>query len=243
MIETFQNLFAPPRHMILLIVATWLGLTLAEKRTEQHNISKDDLNNITFYGMIAFVLGGRLTYILQNISAFTKSPLDIISINPDLFDPIGALAIAFIVVFAYAQRKQLPLWNILDALTLFFAVIAIGLGLSHLAAGTAFGTPTKLPWGINLWNATRHPTQLYDALASSLILVLLWLFKPKLRPGVLFLFFIALTALSQLITQTFRADTTFIFNGVRQPQVLAWVTLLLCFFIIETRLNIKRADS
>ncbi len=243
MIETFQNLFAPPRHMILLIVATWLGLTLAEKRTEQHNISKDDLNNITFYGMIAFVLGGRLTYILQNISAFTKSPLDIISINPDLFDPIGALAIAFIVVFAYAQRKQLPLWNILDALTLFFAVIAIGLGLSHLAAGTAFGTPTKLPWGINLWNATRHPTQLYDAIASSLILVLLWLFKPKLRPGILFLFFIALTALSQLITQTFRADTTFIFNGVRQPQVLAWVTLLLCFFIIETRLNIKRADS
>lgn len=243
MIETFQNLFAPPRHMILLIVATWLGLTLAEKRTEQHNISKDDLNNITFYGMIAFVLGGRLTYILQNISAFTKSPLDIISINPDLFDPIGALAIAFIVVFAYAQRKQLPLWNILDALTLFFAVIAIGLGLSHLAAGTAFGTPTEVPWGINLWNATRHPTQLYDAIASSLILVLLWLFKPKLRPGILFLFFIALTAFSQLITQTFRADTTFIFNGVRQPQVLAWVTLLLCFFIIETRLNIKRADS
>lgn len=243
MIETFQNLFAPPRHMILLIVATWLGLTLAEKRTEQHNISKDDLNNITFYGMIAFVLGGRLTYILQNISAFTKSPLDIISINPDLFDPIGALAIAFIVVFAYAQRKQLLLWNILDALTLFFAVIAIGLGLSHLAAGTAFGTPTEVPWGINLWNATRHPTQLYDALASSLILVLLWLFKPKLRPGILFLFFIALTALSQLITQTFRADTTFIFNGVRQPQVLAWVTLLLCFFIIETRLNKKRADS
>ena len=243
MIETFQNLFAPPRHMILLIVATWLGLTLAEKRTEQHNISKDDLNNITFYGMIAFVLGGRLTYILQNISAFTKSPLDIISINPDLFDPIGALAIAFIVVFAYAQRKQLPLWNILDALTLFFAVIAIGLGLSHLAAGTAFGTPTELPWGINLWNATRHPTQLYDTLASSLILVLLWLFKPNPRQGILFLLFIALTALSQLIIQTFRADTTYIFNGLRQPQVLAWITLLLCFFIIETRLNKRRADS
>lgn len=243
MIETFQNLFAPPRHMILLIVATWLGLTLAEKRTEQHNISKDDLNNITFYGMIAFVLGGRLTYILQNISAFAKSPLDIISINPDLFDAIGALAIAFIVVFAYAQRKQLPLWNIMDALTLFFAVIAIGLGLSHLAAGTAFGTPTELPWGINLWNATRHPTQLYDALASSLILILLWLFKPNPRPGILFLLFIALTALSQLIIQTFRADTTYIFNGLRQPQVLAWITLLLCFFIIETRLNKKRADS
>ncbi len=243
MFETFQSLFAPPRHMILLVIATWLGLTLAERRTEQYGISKDDLNNITFYGMIAFILGGRLTYILQNVSAFSKSPLGIISVNPDLFDPIGALAIAFIVVLAYGQRKQLPLWNILDALTLFFAVIAIGLGLSHLAAGIAFGTPTSLPWGINLWNSTRHPTQIYDALASFLTLALLWSFKLNPRPGITFLSFIALTALSQLIIQAFRADTAFIFNGVRQTQALAWVTLILCFILIETRFSSSKQKT
>lgn len=243
MFETFQSLFAPPRHMILLVIATWLGLTLAERRTEQYGISKDDLNNITFYGMIAFILGGRLTYILQNFSAFSKSPLGIISINPDLFDPIGALAISFIVVLAYSQRKQLPLWNILDALTLFFAVIAIGLGLSHLAAGTAFGIPTNLPWGINLWNATRHPTQIYDALASFLTLALLWSSKLNLRSGITFLSFIALTALSQLIIQAFRADTAFIFNGVRQTQALAWVTLILCFILIETRFSSSKQKT
>ncbi len=235
MFEFFQNLVTPPRHMILLVIATLLGLTLAERSTEKYGISKDDLNNISFYGLIAFILGGRLTYILQNFPAFSKNPLDIISINPDLFDPIGALAISFIVVLTYAQRKQLPLWNILDALTLFFAIIAIGLGLSHLAAGTAFGIPTDLPWGINLWNATRHPTQIYDALASFLTLALLWSFKPNPRPGIIFLSFIALTALSQLIIQAFRADAAFIFNGIRQAQALAWVTLVLCFILIEAR--------
>ena len=100
MIEEFQNLFAPPRHMILLVVAAWLGLTLAERRTEHYSISKEDLNNITFYGLIAFVIGGRISYVLQNMSAFTKSPLGIISINPDLFDPFGAIAVAFIVAAA-----------------------------------------------------------------------------------------------------------------------------------------------
>lgn len=237
MIETFQNLFAPPRHMILLVIAAWLGLALAERRTERHGISKEDLNNITFYGLIAFVIGGRISYIAQNISAFTKSPLGIVSINPNLFDPIGAIAVAFIVLIVYGQRKQLNIWNIFDSLTLFFAVLAIGLGLSHLAAGSAFGLPTDLPWGINLWNATRHPTQIYDTLASSIILILLWLFKPSPRPGITFLTYAAFVALAQLILQAFRANYTIIFSGLRQEQVVAWVGLLVCFILIEVRLK------
>lgn len=237
MIEAFQNLFAPPRHMILLVVAAWLGLTLAERHTEQHGINKEDLNNITFYGLIAFVLGGRISYVLQNLSAFTKSPIGIISINPDLFDPFGALAVAFILVLVYTQRNQLALWNVLDALTPLFAVIASGLGLSHLAAGTAFGLPTDLPWGIDMWEATRHPTQIYDALASSLILGLIWRSKPGPHPGVTFLMFAALTALSQLLLQAFRANYTILFSGLRQEQILAWLALLLCFILLESRLK------
>ena len=240
MLEIFQNLFAPPRHMILLVVFAWLGLTLAERRTERHGISKDDLNNITFYGLIAFIIGGRISYVLQNLSAFTKSPLGIISINPDLFDTFGALAATFIVAFAYGQRKQLAFWNVLDALTPFFAVLAIGLGLSHLAAGTAFGIPTDLPWGIDLWNATRHPTQIYDTIASILILGLVWSFKPIPRPGIVFLLFTATTALAQLVLQAFRANYTVLFNGLRQEQILAWFVLLICFLLFENRLKPKK---
>lgn len=244
--ELFQNLFAPPRHMILLIIAAWLGLTLAERRTEQHGISKDDLSNITFYGLLAFVTGGRISYVLQNIAAFSKSPLGVFSINPDLFDPLGGLAVAFIIVLIYGQRKQIAFWNALDALTPFFAILAIGLALSHFAAGTAFGIATTLPWGIDLWNATRHPTQFYDALALFLILVLLWRFKPGPRPGILFLLFAALTALAQLVTQAFRADSVFVFAGLRQAQVIAWVVLAVCFVTFEARFSSakqKRADG
>lgn len=239
MFEAFQTLFTPPRHMILIVIAAWLGLLLAERRTERYGISKDDLNNITFYGSLAFIIGGRISYVLQNLPAFSKSPLGVISVNPDLFDTLGALAAAFVIALVYAQRKKLAFWNILDALTPFFIVISIGIGLSHLAAGTAFGLPTALPWGIDQWNATRHPTQLYDALASSLILILLWRFKPISRPGVYFLLFTILTALSQLILQAFRANYVILFNGFRQEQILAWFTLLTGFILLELRLNSK----
>lgn len=237
MLTIFRNLFAPPRHMILLVTAAWIGLALAEKRAKRYDISKDDLNNVAFYGLIAFIVGGRISFILQNISAFLKSPLGILSINPNIFDPPGAITVAFIVSFIYGQRRNLKLWHTLDALTPFFAMLAIGLGLSHLAAGTSFGKETDVPWGIELWNTMRHPTQIYEALASLLIFGLLWLKKPSPHPDMLFLTFAALTASSQLIIEAFRGDSLLTANGIRQNQILAWIILGLCFFLMELRIS------
>ncbi|MDO8752719.1 MAG: prolipoprotein diacylglyceryl transferase [Anaerolineales bacterium] len=237
MLAIFRDLFAPPRHMILLVIAAWIGLALAEKRAERHGITKDDLNNIAFYALLAFIIGGRISFVLQNIPAFLKSPLSLISINPDIFDPFGAIAGAVIVLYIYGQRRNLKLWSTLDALTPFFALLGIGLGLSHFAAGTSFGKETELPWGIELWNATRHPTQLYETLASLLTFGLLWLKKQSPRPGMLFLLFAALTALSQLVIEAFRADNPVIANGIQQNQILAWFVLALSFLLMELRIR------
>jgi phosphatidylglycerol:prolipoprotein diacylglycerol transferase len=235
MLTFFRNLFSPPRHMILLVAAAWVGLSLAEKRAERYGISKDELNSITFYGLLAFIIGGRLSFVLQNIATFSKSPTGIFSINPDIFDPIGATAVALIVALIYGQRSSLSLWPTLDALTPFFATLIIGIGLSHLAAGTAFGKETDLPWGIDLWNATRHPTQIYETLASLLIFGLLWFQKQNSRSGILFLTFAALTAATHLFIQAFRGDSVLIFNSLNQNQVIAWVILAACFLALEFR--------
>jgi phosphatidylglycerol---prolipoprotein diacylglyceryl transferase len=237
MLTLFRNLFSPPRHMILLLLAAWIGLTLAEKRAERHGVGKDDINNLTYYGLIAFIVGGRLSFVLQNLPAFIKSPLGVIAINPDIFDPLGGIAVAVITAVIYGQRRGLKLWNTLDALTSFFAVLSIGIGLSHLAAGTAFGMETDAKWGINLWNATRHPTQVYETAASFLIFGLVWLQKQNPRPGLLFLAYAALTAAAQLVIQAFRGDSALILNGLRQGQVIAWVALAAVFILFEYRLR------
>ncbi|MFN8412454.1 MAG: prolipoprotein diacylglyceryl transferase family protein [Anaerolineales bacterium] len=233
MITQFQKLFARPRHLILLILTAWIGLVLAEKRAERHGISKDDLNNLTFYGLLAFIIGGRVVYVLQNISAFTHSPLDVFSINMDVFDITGAIATAIIASLIYGQRHNLKLWSTLDALVPFFTMLAIGGHLSQLAAGTAIGAPSNVPWAIE----QRHPTQIYGFLASLLILGLLWFKKHDSHSGILFLLFAALTSLSILIIEAFRGDSTFILGGLRQSQVIALNTLVGLFILIEYRLT------
>lgn len=237
MLTIFQNFFSPPRHLILLMIAAWFGLTFAEKRAQRHGVNAEDLNNLVFYGMLGLVIGGRVAFVLENLPAFLKSPLGIFSINPDLFDVAGGCAAAAIVGAIYGQRRGLKFWSTLDALTPFFATLAVGLGLSHLAAGTSFGKETSQPIGIKLWNATRHPTQIYETVAALITLALI--LRPRENPaaGLLFLSFAALTAFANVIIPTFRADAAPAFSGIKQAQIVAWFTLAACFILFEIRLK------
>jgi phosphatidylglycerol:prolipoprotein diacylglycerol transferase len=233
MIETFRSLFAPPRDLILVVIALWIGLALAEKRTERHGVSKEALNNLVFYSLIGFVLGGRILFALAHASSFAESPLNLFSINIDLFDPGGGILTAVLTGFIYGRRQNLPYRAALDALTPLFATLAIGLHLSHLAAGTAFGSPTTLPWGINLWNTTRHPAQIYELIGSLIIFGLLWFRNSGSPPGFLFLYFTALTAGSRLFLEAFRGDSTIISGGFRTAQIAAWMVLASTLYVLE----------
>lgn len=242
MITLFRSLFAPPRHLILLLAALWFGLALSEKRAERHHVSKEILNNIIYFSLIGYILGGRVLFVLANISAFTQSPWSILSINIDLFDPLGALVTAVLVGLIYGQRQKLHLWQTLDALTPLFATLAIGLSLSQLAAGTAFGRPTDLPWGINLWNATRHPTQIYEFIGSLVILGFVWFRKTDSTSGSVFLLFAALTAGVRLFVEAFRGDSTLIFGDLRLAQIIAWIVLAAALLASEFLQKEARSD-
>jgi len=233
MLTLFRNLFSPPRDMVLVVAAIWAGLFLAEKRSEHHGINKDDLNNIVFYSLLGYLLGGRILFALENLSAFIQNPQSLISLNLDLFDPAGGLVVAIITALVYGQRRKLSLWPTLDALTPFFAVFTLGLGLSHLASGSAFGKETDLPWGIQLWGAVRHPSQMYEILASLLILGLLWIQKVDSHPGIHFLTFAALTSGARLFLEAFRGDSTLTLGNLRLAQVIAWIVLALSLFFLD----------
>ncbi len=243
MLTLYRNLFAPPRDMIPIVAAIWLGLYVAEKRNARHGLNNDDLNNIVFFPLIGYLLGGRVLFALENLGAFSQNPASLVSLNLELFDPFGGLAVAGIVALVYRQRRNLPFWSTLDALTLFFAVFALGLGLAHLALGSAFGKETTLPWGIELWGATRHPSQIYEILAAVLILGLLWFQRATLRPGVHFLNFAALTSAARLFLEAFRGDSTLILGGFRAAQMIAWVVLAFSLFLLERRKGQASSDS
>lgn len=224
-LSLFQNIFAPPRDLILIILAAWIGLMLSEGHALRHHVNLDALSNLLLVSLVSFVVGGRVLYALENLAIFSQSPPSIFSLNTALFDQWGGLVVAAITAFVYGRRARLPLWPSLDALTTLFATLAIGIAFSHLASGTAFGKETSIPWAINQWGALRHPTQIYEITASILTLVFILIQRPISNPGCEFLLFVALTSASRLVIEGFRGDSTLILGGLRAAQIAAWLIL------------------
>jgi phosphatidylglycerol:prolipoprotein diacylglycerol transferase len=221
--------------MILLVIALWTGLLLAERRSESHGIPRERLSSFVFFELIAFVLGGRLAFALENLSALSKSPLDILSLSPSLFDARAAALIALAAAALHLSRQKLSIWSWLDALTPLFATLMIGMALSHLAAGTAYGAPARLPWGLEMRNAARHPSQLYELSAALLIFGVAWMFGNWPRRGLAFLTFAALTSAARLFLEAFRGDSLFVGAGLRSAQLIAWFALAASLALFELR--------
>lgn len=219
---------------LILLLGLWLGLTLAERHAHRFNVQAAVVYNLVFAALVSGILGARLTFALLHPTAFASSPISLLSLNPDLLDPAGGTLIAIATAVVYGSRKRLQLWPTLDALTPIISVIAIASGLANLSAGTAFGSQTDLPWGIDLWGATRHPTQVYGILAAAIILALTWPSRMgNLTDGGYFIRFTMLSAFAGLFLETFRGDSIVLSNGFRVAQIIAWIVLALSFWALH----------
>ena len=221
---------------LFVIASVYIGMVLTEKRASQSGLNSASLDNLILLALFGFLAGGRVFFALTHLDSFRTSPLDIFSINASLFDTIGGFALGLIVALVYGQRKRLAFWPTLDVLTPFFATVMVGLGLSHLADGSAFGKETSLPWGIELHGAVRHPSQVYEVALALFILSLIGLRKPFPIAGAQFLTFLAWTAGAHLFLEAFRGDSTLVFGGLRLGQILAWIVLAVAFLAL-TRLQ------
>jgi phosphatidylglycerol:prolipoprotein diacylglycerol transferase len=219
-----------PAPGLILLAGIWIGLTVAERLAPKYQANPNHLNNLVFILLISGLVGARLSYIAQHLNAFIQSPISVVSLNPGLLDPLGGAAVALIVGIIYVDRKGIPVWSTLDALTPFLSVMWIALGLSNLASGRAFGIETQLPWGIDLWGAVRHPTQVYQMMAGIVILTAIWPRKNKYSTfsnvsGKTFWIFLTLSASAWMLIETFRGDSILLPGGIRMAQVVAWGVL------------------
>jgi prolipoprotein diacylglyceryltransferase len=225
-----------PVPALALLLSIWLGLELAEKHANRYGLNPAQIYNLILAGIIGAVIGARLSYVITYSSIFLADPLSILSPNPSLLDPWGAAGGAALSSLIFGQRRRLPLWPTLDALTPFMAVVMVGVGVMHFASGDAFGAPTQLPWGVLLWGEIRHPTQIYEVLAA-LAITGLWRLshRASLSSGQTFLAFVALSSLAHLFIEGFRGDSVLLPYGLRLAQVLAWVILAAALYGFSRR--------
>jgi phosphatidylglycerol---prolipoprotein diacylglyceryl transferase len=233
-----------PTPGLLILLGIWVGLSFAEKHAPRHEVKVNDLYNLVFIALTAGVVGARLAYVGRFPTVFASSPLSAFSFTPTLLDPLAGVVVGILAAAIYGQRRGLRFWSTLDALTPLLAVFSIALALANLASGAAFGRPTALPWGISLWGDLRHPTQIYQALLSGLILGLLWPSRGWLwrklggsGSGGIFLAFIALSSAGYILIEAFRDDSILWIYGLRVGQLTAWAFLAGALYFLRTKIS------
>lgn len=212
----------------LLLLAGVLAVTsLSERSAARHGIRADLLVNLIFYSLIAGVIGARLGYAARFLSIYAQDPIGLLSLNPSTLSLTDGVLVGALMALVYGQRRGLPLWPTLDALTPGLAAFAVAIGAAHLASGDAFGAPTGWPWAIELWGAQRHPTQIYEiVMALAVLLVVYRLDRSVPFAGSVFLGWVVLASASRLFLEAFRGDSVLVLGGVRQAQLVSLLLLL-----------------
>jgi prolipoprotein diacylglyceryltransferase len=233
---------------LILLVGVWLGLILAERLAPRFGAQSNQVYNLVFVALIAGVIGARVSFVIQNIEVFFQSPLNVFSLTPGLLDPLGGLAFGLVIALVYGNRKKIPWGHVLDAIVPFLCVMMIAFGASNFASGDFFGMETALPWGIELWGAKRHPTQMYLIIAGLVILSIIWFrsTKPNLLegiPGITFIRFVALSAGAFLFIEGFRADNSILENGIRVNQIIAWLVLAASLLGLQRLRKMRRLKN
>ncbi|MEI6290424.1 MAG: prolipoprotein diacylglyceryl transferase family protein [Chloroflexota bacterium] len=235
---------AIPVPQFSILISLWFGISLSEKFAPKIGVKSDDIYNLVIISVISGMIGARLGYIFENFAAFIQTPTGVFSLNSGMMDPFMGYSIGLLGMILFLNKKKIPIWSGLDSLVPLLAVIFVGVSISHIASGEAYGSVTSLPWGIQLWGAIRHPAQFYELFLSLIILFLAPVInKSRNHPGSLFLFFIALTTAARLFIEGFRGDSQIILGGIRSQQIIYWVILLIVFIVLDHRKRYSKKDS
>src|SRR3979411_2926931 len=205
---------------VLVAAAYLLGLKLAMVRAKARGLDANRVLDLGIYIIISRLIGAKLLLLITDFRAFTANPRELLTLARSGGVFYGGLILAVVVALVYIRKGGLPLWTTTD-------VFAPGIALGHvvgrfgcLFAGCCYGKPTTRPWGITFTapfaaanvatplGVPLHPTQLYEAGAEFLILMVLLLTERKGRPfaGRTFWFYMLLYAISRFIIEFFRGD-------------------------------------
>lgn len=212
-----------------LFTAQWVLARVARNRGGKELEKQAD--TCFFAWLLGAVVGARLWYGLLNWDIYGAAPGLFLALQIGGLAWPGALLGGTLAAYLLMRRRGYPLLPLADSAALALPVGQAIASVGLLLSGEAFGVPTTLPWGVELFGATRHPTQLYYALAALLTLaVLVWLARRQPAAGTLAAAYLALSGLALLLVEALRADSLLLPGGIRAAQVFGLALLLLALW-------------
>ncbi len=175
------------RYYSLLFVAGFpLSYWILAKCYRREGLKSEDIDPLLYAMLIGVIVGARLghclfyqpDYYLGSMQGFLE-----------IFQPwkgglashgaaIGILCACWWYISRYSRRFDISMMWLLDRLSICICLAGACIRLGNFFNSEIYGNPTSLPWGVifarNGEIVPKHPTQIYEALAYTIMGLLLW---------------------------------------------------------------------
>jgi phosphatidylglycerol:prolipoprotein diacylglycerol transferase len=176
--------------MYLLAFIGFIVLGHLRAREPWRGVSRQDVDDLLFYGVLGVIIGGRLGYVLfYKPGYYLANPLEIFMVWKGGMASHGGFIGVLVVMFLFARSRGGPFLQIADfCVPLFPQGLALG-RVGNFINGELWGRPADpnvWPWAMVFPqsgdNLPRHPSQVYQFLLEGLLLfVLLWIYSRRPR--------------------------------------------------------------
>ena len=222
----------------MLMLGFLAGILLSRREARRLGLSPDLPLDLGVWVLIAAIVFARGLFVAMNWSDYAPRPLEVIYLwREGGLSFHGGLLGGVIATLLFARARRLPFWTLADMLT---PGLALGYGIARFGCflnGCCYGSPTSLPWGVRfpvypdsqITTEPSHPTQIYSALGSFLILAILLRVRGRLAVrGQLFLLYLMLYAFLRAGVEVFRRGYTAstLVDGITQAQLASAVILV-----------------
>jgi phosphatidylglycerol:prolipoprotein diacylglycerol transferase len=190
--------FVISTYGVLAVVAAFCGIALWTSIARRIGLEAAKIQNAGVIAVVSIVAGARLAVVIANWRGFLEAPLLILSAGTLASGSAAVFGVllAAVAVIVYLLRVHVPLLRALDAAAPAVMLAAAILDIGNFAAGSHYGAPASVPWGVVYSSrfAARttgvplgvalHPVQLYAAIAHfALAAVLVTMLRHESRPA------------------------------------------------------------
>lgn len=169
---------------------------------------------IVFAALLGGLVGSRLYYLFQHTDQFSDDPLG------SLFGGTGLVWYGGVIggtigVVLWAKRRGMLGLGLLD---LCAAPLALGYAIGRIGCQISgdgdYGKESDLPWAMGYPDGTVptdpgvevHPTPIYETLTMGLVAWLLWRYRDRVRPGILFAWYLVAAGIERFLVEFVRRN-------------------------------------
>jgi len=213
------------------VVVAWLVM---RKRFVDRGGDSEIAERIVIRVIIFGFLGARAAYVSTHLSRFEGEWWKVIAIWEGGLAIYGGLTVGAIVMYLYSRKWEVRFPDLLDSVAPAVP-LAQALGRwGNYFNQELFGTPTELPWGLEIDPVFRpeeysqfetfHPTFLYESVINvGLAFFIMWIGNryPSMRGRLVGIYFLGY-GLIRFLMELIRTDTSFRFLGLSRN---GWVSV------------------